>query len=220
MPHEALNILVVENHTDTRRSLQVLLRTLGHRASGAESIVAALARAGRRRFDLLLSDILLPDGDGWELLARLEAQGCRPAHAVAMSGLGQPGEVARSRAAGFELHLVKPFAPEALEPVLRRAAAGRPLTGWKPEEPSNGGPPVMDYPGEGLAQKMHDGLCQQLAAAALLQQALILRLESAEPSAMISGVADARYISRLLDDALTETRALMRELRRPAGDLG
>ena len=203
--HEALNVLVVENHADTRRGLRVLLNLIGHRTSDADSIAAALALAGRTRFDLLLSDIVLPDGDGWELLARLEAQGCRPAHAVAMSGLGHPDDLARSRAAGYAMHLVKPFAPEALESILRQVATG---------QPAQNGSAAREHPETGLSRRMHDGLCQQLAAASLLQQALIMRLEgSTEPAALKNSVADARYISQLLDDAISETRALMRELR-------
>lgn len=209
-----MNVLVVENHADTRRSVQIFLHALGHHTAGADSIAVALARAGQTRFDLLLSDILLPDGDGWELLARLEAAGCRPARAVAMSGLGHPGDMIRSRVAGFELHLVKPFAPEALEPILRHAAEGRGAAGGADTTPGEtvavGGGPETDT---GLAQKMHDGLCQQLAAASLLQQALVMRLEAMASPELAASVADARYIARLLNDAITETRMLMREAR-------
>lgn len=69
--------------------------------------------------DVLISDIGLPDGDGWELMRRLKK---RPQYAIAMSGLGMTGDRARSREAGFRHHLVKPTGPEQLAEILEGAA--------------------------------------------------------------------------------------------------
>ena len=115
----SLHILVVENHPDMRLGLEVFLKLLGHRVRFAHDAAAALALASEETFDLLLSDISLPDGDGWQLLRQLEAAGHRPARAVAMSGLGSATDLAKSRAAGFVAHLIKPFQPEELEAALR-----------------------------------------------------------------------------------------------------
>ncbi len=116
----ALRILVVENHPDTRLGLEVFLRTLGHQARFAEDVKSALETADTAgAFDLLLSDISLPDGDGWDLLRQLESSGRRPPYAVAMSGFGSGADVEKSRAAGFAAHLIKPFPPEELEDALR-----------------------------------------------------------------------------------------------------
>lgn len=116
----SLHILVVENHPDTRLGLEVFLRTLGHRARFAEDVRTALEAASTAgNFDLLLSDISLPDGDGWDLLRQLESSGRRPPHAVAMSGFGSGADLEKSRAAGFAAHLIKPFPPEELEDALR-----------------------------------------------------------------------------------------------------
>ena len=209
----ALRILVVENHPDTRQGIKAFLKALGHRAAFAEDKGGALALAQRIRFDLLLSDISLPDGNGWELLPALDAQGCRPAHAIAMSGLGEPADQTRSLAAGFELHLVKPFRPEELENALRRVstAPARIETIFQPPAPARAATKAE------LRKRMHDGLAQHLVAATLLQGALTNNLENLatgsadHPAVRIADtVADAKQISRLLDEALAETLSLMR----------
>ena len=205
---------MVENHPDTRQGIKAFLKALGHRAAFAEDKAGALALAGRTRFDLLLSDISLPDGNGWELLPALDAQGRRPTHAIAMSGLGDPADQTRSRDAGFELHLVKPFRPEDLENALCRVSAAP-----APMEPVPQAPALARAATKvELRKRMHDGLAQNLVAATLLQGALTNSLEklatgSADPAVRIADtVAESRQISRLLDEALAETLSLMREV--------
>ena len=209
-PVGALHVLIVENHSDTRQGVRIFLGALGYQASGAETVAQALAMSEDMHFDVLLSDISLPDGDGWDLLARLAARGRRPAHAFAMSGLGGAVDQARSREAGFELHLVKPFAPEELEEALHRAATQRLASGPAPLFHR----PAADRPAPGvpLAQQMHDGLCQHLVAAGLWQGSLVRRLENMP---LPEAASEARQVSRLLEEALAETRALMRTLRAP-----
>ena len=216
----ALHVLVVENHSDTRQGIQAFLKTLGYRASFAEDKAAALALAAREIFDVLLSDISLPDGNGWDLLQDLETRGRRPLHAIAMSGLGNPTDQNRSHDAGFEMHLVKPFRPEELEQALRRVADS-PVRVAADAKPAR----LALSAGE-LRQRMHDGLCQHLVAAALLQGALANRLEAVSkemagqqgqeaqsPLAQVGEIAaECRQISRLIDEALKETLCLMREL--------
>jgi CheY-like chemotaxis protein len=73
-------------------------------------------------FDLLLSDISLPDGNGWELLRCLTDGGRRPWRAIAMSGRSSMADLARSQTAGFEQHLLKPVAPAIVETILLEAA--------------------------------------------------------------------------------------------------
>ena len=128
----SLRVLVVEDHPDTRRGLEVFLEILGHRARFATDVRTALTAAAEGEFDLLLSDISLSDGDGWELMRRLKTQGRLPPHAVAMSGLGSTADLAKSRRAGFHTHLVKPFLPEDLEAALQEVqtalAKGKPRT--------------------------------------------------------------------------------------------
>ena len=119
-----LRILVVEDHADTRRGLELLLVTLDHQVILASDMKTALkALDCQGSFDLLLSDLGLPDGSGWELLGTLARMGRRPAQAVAMSGFCSVSDKERSRAAGFRAHLIKPFSVEELEAVLDAVAA-------------------------------------------------------------------------------------------------
>lgn len=115
-----LRILVVENHADTRELLTSLLEGLGHTVVVAESMRKALRAAPRSRCDVLISDIGLPDGDGWELLGRLNLP--RPMYAIAMSGYGMTSDRTRSKAAGYRHHLVKPMGIVQLEDILREVA--------------------------------------------------------------------------------------------------
>jgi CheY-like chemotaxis protein len=124
-----LQILVVENHQDTLDAMKMFLDLQGHCARTAGTMEAALAAAAEDSFDLVITDIGLPDGDGWELMRRLRERG--PVRAVAMSGYGWKEDLEKSRAAGFEAHLLKPLKITELENVLRRmeqevAAAGAP----------------------------------------------------------------------------------------------
>ena len=120
-----LHILLVENHDDTRRAIKLFLQALGHRTQVAVGVQEALnlAATSNTRFDLLLSDIRLPDGTGWELLRRLKETDRRPKQAIAISAWGTKIDLAESKSAAFRVHLVKPIAPEVLETALGQAAA-------------------------------------------------------------------------------------------------
>lgn len=119
---EGLRVFVVENHDDTRDLLRLLLEQLGHTVRSASSMSEALRAIPDSHCDVLISDIGLPDGDGWELMRRLAR---RPPLAIAVSGLGMDVDQARSRAAGFDYHLVKPTGPEQLAHILERAERTR-----------------------------------------------------------------------------------------------
>lgn len=114
-----LRIFVVENHDDTRVLLCILLEQMGHTVTTAASMNEALREIPRSNCDVLISDIGLPDGDGWELMRRLER---RPRYAIAMSGLGMNEDRAQSREVGFRHHLVKPTGPEQLVEILESMA--------------------------------------------------------------------------------------------------
>ncbi len=115
-PAAPLRLLLVEDHESTLRTLTLLLRRDGHEVVPVGTMIAALAAAATHRFDLVLSDLGLPDGTGIELMARLrDDHGLR---GVALSGYGMEGDLARSRAAGFVAHLVKPIAIAELRRVV------------------------------------------------------------------------------------------------------
>ena len=118
------HILLVEDHEQTRATLVLLLERRGHRVSGVGTLEAARARAGQQDFDLLISDLGLPDGDGHELMAELHERFGFPG--IALSGYGMETDIARSRACGFSAHLTKPVDIRVLESAI--AAAPRPAT--------------------------------------------------------------------------------------------
>ena len=115
-----LDILVVEDHPDTLKYLALYLESLGHRVRTAETQEQALRALAEDPGDVLISDIGLAEGDGWELLlrARLPAS----VYAIAMSGYGLGRDQIQSREAGFRHHLIKPFSPDLLEEFLCEAA--------------------------------------------------------------------------------------------------
>ncbi len=117
-----LKILVVEDNAEFRGGLLNFLKSLGCHVQAADSVECGRVLARAERFDVLLSDINLPDGDGWALLRELDSLGRRPPVAIAMSGFGSDRDIAESHSAGFEVHLVKPFPPEDLTVILDRAA--------------------------------------------------------------------------------------------------
>jgi two-component system CheB/CheR fusion protein len=116
-----LRVFVVENHEDTRFLLVLLLEQLGHAVFSATSLAGALAELPAARCDVLISDIGLPDGNGWELMTRLGDE--RPRYAIAMSGFGMSSDRQRSLGVGYRHHLLKPVEPNQLERLLDEAAA-------------------------------------------------------------------------------------------------
>ncbi|MBA2432486.1 MAG: response regulator, partial [Chthoniobacterales bacterium] len=114
---QPMRVLVVEDDADTLHAVMKLLSLKGYVVSGAKDMKTALEMAHHGHFDLLLSDICLPDGTGWDLLVQL--RGSRPIHAVAMSGLSDAEDIQRSASAGFAQHLVKPVPAERLDHALR-----------------------------------------------------------------------------------------------------
>lgn len=119
-----LRIFLVENHRDSLDAMQMYLELQGHTVQSARTVKAALEALPTADCDVLISDIGLPDGDGWELLRR--AQLPRPIYAVAMSGFGQSADHVRSRDAGYRHHLLKPFNPTELNVILEEAASELP----------------------------------------------------------------------------------------------
>lgn len=111
-------VLLVEDHPDTARILARLLSRQGYVVRVAGSVAAALECADKEAFDILVSDIGLPDGSGLDLMRALVAR--QPIRGIALSGYGQEEDVRRSRDAGFSEHLVKPVEFSALLDAIRR----------------------------------------------------------------------------------------------------
>ncbi len=118
-----LRILLVEDNKDTRRYLASVLRQRGHSVVTADRVATARAAVHEAKapFDLLLSDIELPDGDGHYLMRELSASGSM--RGIAVSGFGAEEDLRQSREAGFIDHLIKPVDLNRLEAAIRRATA-------------------------------------------------------------------------------------------------
>lgn len=114
-----LSVLVVEDHAATRVQLHRMLVKRGFQVTAARTVEEAREALDGQRFDLLLCDIGLPDGFGYELLR--EYRGHKHMAAVAVSGYGAKADVRRAHEAGFCLHVRKPITAETLDTAIQAA---------------------------------------------------------------------------------------------------
>lgn len=126
-PMEGLNILLVDDTRETVEALQALLQFEGATVVTATSGEQALALAEEHRFDLLLSDIGMPDMDGYTFVSRYRN---RPENTltptIALSGFGSGKDVEAALAAGFTRHICKPVSlPALLDAILELTTAQR-----------------------------------------------------------------------------------------------
>lgn len=119
-----LQVLLVDDHEDTNRSLFLLLRRRGYAVQTATSIAAALEAASQQDFDVLVSDMGLPDGSGLDLLAKMPTP--PKVGGIMVSGYGMDEDIARSQAAGYKEHLSKPVSVDKLDALIREMAAQTP----------------------------------------------------------------------------------------------
>jgi PAS domain S-box-containing protein len=112
------DILLVEDHEDTARVMQRILGAAGYIVAHAPRIADARKLAKDRKFDLIISDVGLPDGTGLELMRELhQTYGLR---GIALSGYGTDEDLAASKAAGFSEHLTKPIDWDRLRDAITR----------------------------------------------------------------------------------------------------
>ena len=116
-----VNVLVVEDHQDTRDVLAVFLEALGHRFKLVTNAASALDLAAVEHFDLLLTDVQLGGRDGWTLIRDLRERNCLPLLVASMSAGYGPTQTARSKAEGCNWHLVKPFQWDELQTIMEKA---------------------------------------------------------------------------------------------------
>lgn len=117
-----LRILLVEDHPDTARTLSHMLQRTGWKVSTANTVQHALQLAALDTFDLVVSDIGLPDASGYELMQELRNRyGLR---GVAMSGYGMDEDIRMSRESGFAEHITKPAHLGRLRAAIQRVMAG------------------------------------------------------------------------------------------------
>jgi CheY-like chemotaxis protein len=116
----SLRILLIEDHDDTRMSLDRLLRRFGHQVAAASTAREGLELAGSKPFDLVISDIGLPDLSGEDLMSELRDR--FGLIGVAVSGYGMEADVARCRIGGFAHHLTKPIQIEHLKQIINEVS--------------------------------------------------------------------------------------------------
>jgi PAS domain S-box-containing protein len=109
-------ILLVEDHKDTRTSLEFLLKTVKHDVKSAATAQEALTLAAAYEFDLVISDIGLPDQSGLELMNQLKNQ--YHLKGIGLSGYGMEEDLAKGQASGFIEYLTKPVLFEQLKQVI------------------------------------------------------------------------------------------------------
>lgn len=111
-----LRILLVEDHEDTRQIFRMILTQKGHSVQTAATAKAALALAGNHPFDLVISDLGLPDLSGTALMRILRER--YSLRGVAVSGYGMEKDIRESKSAGFDHHLTKPADPHKIDQLL------------------------------------------------------------------------------------------------------
>lgn len=116
----AYRVLLVEDHSDTRHMMSKVLASFGCVVTAAGSVREAVEAAERQSFDLLLSDIGLPDGSGIDVMRHMAARS--KVRGIALSGFGQDEDLRRSREAGFSVHLTKPISVQTLRETIKNFA--------------------------------------------------------------------------------------------------
>jgi CheY-like chemotaxis protein len=111
-------VFVVEDHPSTAAAVKRYLEVSGYRVEVAGDVRSALRFARTKRFDVLVCDLHLPDGTGWDLLMKLRRR--RPVPAIAFSALDGAEHRRRSKEAGFVEHVTKGSDGDMLVDIIDR----------------------------------------------------------------------------------------------------
>jgi PAS domain S-box-containing protein len=113
-----LKILLVEDHLDTALAMKRLLELRGHELHLAHSVAAAVEMIDNEKFELLLCDLGLPDGTGFDVIRHYRRLYQTPA--IAVSGFGMESDVSSCLEAGFDAHITKPINFQEMEATIRK----------------------------------------------------------------------------------------------------
>jgi PAS domain S-box-containing protein len=116
----ARSILLIEDDPATSQVMDRLLRRGGHAVALAGTLAEGIQAAEKGAFDVIISDIGLPDGNGLELMTQIRRRHATPA--IALTGYGMEADVERCREAGFDAHLTKPIDYPKLEALIQSLA--------------------------------------------------------------------------------------------------
>ena len=123
--NSAPRLLLVEDHETTAAMMSRLFNRRGYDVKSAGDVATAVSLAEHHQFDLVISDLGLPDGSGLDLMRHLrERYGLR---GIALSGFGMEEDLVQSKAAGFSEHLVKPVSFDKLELTVHRVMRDVPM---------------------------------------------------------------------------------------------
>src|SRR4029077_12119291 len=103
-----MQILIVEDHQDSREQLKRCLTRRGYSVAAAGDLGTGIDFLGKRSFDAVIADIVLPDGTGYALISEVRQRGIRTL-CIAVSGYPYPSDVEEPGATGFHYHLSKPI---------------------------------------------------------------------------------------------------------------
>lgn len=117
------SVLLVEDHAATAGAVAKYLDAIGYVVRVAANAASARKLATAQPFDVVICDIQLPDGNGWDLMR--EFNRTRVTRGVAISGFASEADIERSEDAGFAKHLAKPFSPDDLTDALDSLALAK-----------------------------------------------------------------------------------------------
>ena len=112
-------ILFVEDNANTAMAMKAVLELQGHKVETAQNVAEAVAKLDSNSYDLLISDISLPDGTGYDVIARVP----KPVKAIGLSGYSSEMDKEEAIRRGFSEYLTKPFRKEDLFEAIARVAA-------------------------------------------------------------------------------------------------
>jgi signal transduction histidine kinase/ActR/RegA family two-component response regulator len=116
---DGVHVLIVEDDADSRNVLAVLLQRLGALVEAVASAKEAYDRVSHRRPDVLVSDIGMPEEDGYSLIRRLRQMGLRELPAIALTAYARKQDAEEAIGAGYDRHLPKPVAPADLVRAIK-----------------------------------------------------------------------------------------------------
>jgi CheY-like chemotaxis protein len=122
------SILLVEDHPDTQRAFAAILRSWGHEVATSESAAGGLEFLAENDVNVILSDIGLPDQNGYDFIAEVKRQNS-DVTAIAVSAYFTAADQERGRDAGFDMHFSKPVDLLSLRLALARISSGTPRIG-------------------------------------------------------------------------------------------
>jgi PAS domain S-box-containing protein len=129
-------VLLIEDHEDTARVLDKNLQQMGHQVETCSTVATACQKLRERKFDVILSDIGLPDGSGIDFIKAAREICQTPA--VALTGYGMAEDIDRCLQAGFEEHLTKPIDIDRLQKALSKVLTNKAASEIEPT-PTLGG---------------------------------------------------------------------------------